>query len=75
MNSKEKPATEQAIRLNFISSGVKKIKNYGFTKVTEDNIISDSLYKEFFKKFLLSNVAQDEKTINVIAGLLKEISG
>lgn len=66
------------IRASLISSGVKNLKEYGYSSVTEENIATDKVYRAFFISMLKSNLHKETgslgKKVDVeIEKLLKEL--
>lgn len=56
---------------NIVDIGVKKLRNFGFTNVTKDNILHDEVYFFFFKRFITIMQGKDEKLDMQINELLK----
>lgn len=58
-----------------IKHGVKKLKLFGFTNVTEQNILEDEVYRLYFERILSSNLGNDagvdEKITEMISRLKK----
>ena len=54
---------EDDIRNEWIKNGVKKLRLFGFTNVTEENIMTDEVYRLYFERMLRSNheAGMDEK--------------
>lgn len=65
------------IRSKLIEQGVKRLKLFGFTNVTVENIMEDEVYRLYFERILNSNLgnqpAIDEKILELIAQI-KSIS-
>lgn len=57
-----------------IRNGVKNLKEFGYPYVTETNILTDEIYKMFFKSMLEDNLGTDKKVDSVIIELIKEIN-
>ena len=61
------------IKSELIEQGVKKLKLFGFTNVTEENIMQDEVYRLYFERILNSNLGDrpdiDEEIIELIAQL------
>jgi len=68
-----KQITEQQIRQHLINSGVKNLKQFGYPYVTEANILTDEVYKEFFKSMLNDNLGVKPEADKVIQPLLTEL--
>ena len=68
-----KQITEQQIRQHLINSGVKNLKQFGYPYVTESNILTDEVYKEFFKSMLNDNLGVKPEADKVIQALLAEL--
>ena len=62
-----------AFRSKLIESGVKNLQAYGYPAVNETNILTDSIYKEFFRSMLEGNKGHSTAIDQAIDGLLKEI--
>lgn len=63
------------IQNKLIKQAVKKLKMFGFTNVTKDNITTDDVYKLYFRKILLLNLGQNNDTDKVIHELLEKVKG
>lgn len=60
---------------DLVGSGVRKLKNFGFVNVTEENILSDEVYVFFFSRFLDSQKGKNselDKQIEMLLCLMKE---
>ena len=66
-------STTDYIKNKLIKQAVKKLKRFGFTNVTEENITTDDVYKLYFRKMLLLNLGQNKETDKVIHELLGKI--
>lgn len=62
------------IRKYILEAGVKNLKVFGYSDVTTENILTDEIYKEFFKEMLNSNVGESPDSDDVINELLTQIS-
>lgn len=60
---------------DLIDSGVKKLKNFGFIKVNEENILSDEVYCFFFHRFLDVLKGKNNELDKQIEELLNIIKG
>jgi hypothetical protein len=63
------------IQNKLIKQAVKKLKRFGFTNVTEENITIDDVYKLYFRKILLLNLGENKETDKVIHEMLDNIKG
>jgi hypothetical protein len=63
------------IKAKLIEQGVKRLKLFGFTNVTEENIMKDEVYRFYFEGILNSNLGNrpdvDEKIIELITQIKK----
>ena len=55
-----------------IGAGVNNLKKFGYPSVSSANILSDKIYRTFFKSMLEANLGRGEDT--PIEELLKEIA-
>lgn len=61
----------------FLASGVRSLKDFGYENVSAGNILTDEIYKAFFKSLLVEALREtptNSKAAEVIRGLLKEVS-
>ena len=70
--------TEKDIRDKIIKRGVSNLKEFGYEHCTEENILTDEVYKLFFKKQLQDAMQEasnlkNKDIINVIDSLLNQI--
>lgn len=56
--------TEQDIRTRILKRAVLNLKEFGYENCNEDNILTDEVYKIFFKK-QLENVQGESKNADV----------
>ena len=56
--------TEQDIRTRILKRAVLNLKEFGYENCNEDNILTDEVYKIFFKK-QLENVQVESKNADV----------
>lgn len=65
------------IRAKAIAAGVKNLREFGYLRCDEKNILTDRVYKVFFKKMLEENLgANHHKGVKkVLAKLLAEVEG
>ncbi len=57
-----------------ITAGVKNLKEFGYPSVTNENILTDQVYKMFFESMLKDNKGQDTQVDKVINGLLSKLA-
>lgn len=61
-----------SIRIQLIKAGVSNLKAFGYSNVTEENILTDEIYKAFFKEMLKDNLCKGfDKPINQLLQQLK----
>lgn len=61
-----------SVRSHLIAAGVKNLKAYGYPSVNAENILTDDIFKAFFRSMLEDNLGQGyDAEINA---LLKEIA-
>lgn len=61
------------IRKKIIAAGVKNLRAYGYPSVTADNILTDHIYKGFFRSMLSDNKGKAGDAVDrVLDELLKE---
>lgn len=70
---KAKIEDKQSVRYNLIKQLLARIQAFGFVNVTEENIITDEVYKLYFEKMLIELKGQNIVTDDVINDLLKII--
>lgn len=64
-----------AVREKLIAAGVKNLKEFGYPAVTPENILTDYIYRAFFKSMLKENRGvAGEAVDSVIDKLLAEIA-
>lgn len=56
------------LRDKIIRRGVKALKEYGYPAVTKDNIMTDEIYRAFFKASI-----EDAKDVPEVTAILAEI--
>lgn len=67
--------TNEEIRFLIIRKAIQNMKEFGYENVTTENILTDEVYKLYFKSMLDENVGQGGNQVNiVITELLKEVS-
>ena len=57
-----------------IAAGVKNLREFGYPHCTADNILTDEVYKAFFKHMLEENKGQRSDVDEAIEALLAEIA-
>jgi hypothetical protein len=62
-----------ATREHIIAIGVRNLQDFGYPKCNSENILTDNIYKEFFKCMLVDVPLANPDQDNVIQKLLKEI--
>ena len=62
------------IREKLIKAGVKNLIDFGYEHVTEENILTDEVYKMFFANMLKENKGHSDSIDIEIDKLLGEIS-
>jgi hypothetical protein len=65
--------TNEQLREELLKSGVRNIKDFGYNTVTIDTILTDEIYKEFFKSMLNGSLGNGKQLDEVINQLLSEI--
>ncbi len=63
------------IKNKLIKQAVKKLKRFGFTNVTDENITTDDVYKLYFKKMMLLRIGENKETDKVINELIGKLKG
>lgn len=67
---------KEEIKRSLIKVGVKNLKEYGYPKVDESNILTDKIYSAFFKEMLEQNKGVSNKidvAINEVINSIKPI--
>ncbi|HQR98132.1 MULTISPECIES: hypothetical protein [unclassified Polaromonas] len=59
-------------RNKLIKNGVKNLKTFGYPEVNEINILTDLIYKAFFRSMLEDNLGSSAGIDEAINELLKE---
>jgi hypothetical protein len=62
--------TNEKIKEHLIRAGIKNLKEFGYPNVTEENILTDDVYKLFFKSMLEDNKGNGKQIDEVINELL-----
>lgn len=65
--------TIEEIKNHLLNNGVKNLKEFGYPDVTTKNILTDEIYKEFFKSMLNKNLGFHDDIDTLINELLLEI--
>lgn len=63
-------ATE--IRKRIMDAGVKNLKEFGYQDVTRENLMSDYVYRKFFRSMLEDNIGKVRAADPVIRELMSE---
>ena len=66
--------TNEQIREHLLKAGVKNLKEFGYPEVTTETILTDEVYKEFFKSMLEENLGNGKQVDEVINHLLSEVA-
>lgn len=66
--------TNEQIREHLLKAGVKNLKEFGYPEVTTETILTDEVYKEFFKSMLEDNLGNGKQVDEVINQLLSKIA-
>ncbi len=61
------------IKTKLIKHGVKKLKLFGFTNVTEQNILEDEVYRLYFERILSSNLGNDADVDEKITEMIDQL--
>ena len=61
------------IRAKLIKQGVKNLKEFGYPSCNSKNILTDSIYKEFFLSMLKDNKGHNAQIDKVIDQLIADI--
>ena len=64
-------SAKQTVRDKIIAAGVRNLKEFGYPQVDAKNILTDHIYKAFFKSMLEDNLGKGQDV--TIAELLNEI--
>jgi len=65
--------TNEKIKEHLLKAGVKNLKEFGYTEVTTKTILTDEVYKMFFKLMLEDNLGNSKQVDDVINQLITEI--
>jgi len=66
--------TNEQIREHLLKAGVKNLKEFGYPEVTTETILTDEVYKMFFKSMLEDNLGNGKQVDEVINQLLLEVA-
>lgn len=61
-------------RKSLIDSGVRNLREYGYPQADASNILTDGIYREFFRSMLEHNKGRSAEVDGAIDGLLAEIA-
>lgn len=64
----------EQIREHLLKAGVKNLKEFGYPEVTTETILTDGIYKMFFKSMLEDNLGNGKQVDEVINQLLSEVA-
>ena len=65
--------TNEQIREHLLKAGVKNLKEFGYSEVTTETILTDIIYKGFFQSMLIDNLGNIKQVDEVINQLLSEV--
>ena len=65
--------TNEQIREHLLKAGVKNLKEFGYPEVTTKTLLTDEVYKIFFKSMLEDNLGNGKQVDEVINQLLSEV--
>ncbi len=66
--------TNEQIREHLLKAGVKNLKEFGYPEVTTETILTDEIFKMFFKPMLEDNLGNGKQFDEVINQLLSEVA-
>lgn len=66
--------TNEQIREHLLKAGVNNLKEFGYPEVTAETILTDEVYKEFFKSMLEEILGNGKQVDEVINQLLLEVA-
>jgi hypothetical protein len=66
--------TNEQIREHLLKAGVKNLKEFGYPEITTETILTDEVYKDFFKSMLEDNKGNGKQLDEVIDQLLLEVA-
>lgn len=64
---------KKEIRDKIIQNGVNNLREFGYENVNSENILTDEVYKLFFKSMLEDNLGYSESSDLVVKDLINEI--
>ena len=67
---KLKKMTTEQIKEKLVIAGIKNLKEFGYPDVTKETILTDEIYKEFFKSMLKENKGNGSQIDKAIDELL-----
>jgi hypothetical protein len=68
-------SVEDKIKDKLLEAGVNNLKEYGYPEVNKETILTDLIYKGFFKSMLKDNLGKSNKVVDgIINDLLTEIN-
>jgi hypothetical protein len=56
-----------------INNGIKNLKEFGYPSVNNENIFTDAIYSQMFKRMLEKNKGEDEQIDIIIDDILANI--
>ena len=71
---KSNKMTNEQIREHLLKAGVKNLKEFGYPEITTETILTDEVYKDFFKSMLEDNKGNGKQLDEVIDQLLLEVA-
>ncbi len=66
--------TNEQIREHLLKAGVKNLKEFGYPEITTETILTDEVYKDFFKSMLEDNKGNGKQLDEVIDQLLLDVA-
>lgn len=70
----QRPLPSAVIRNRLISAGVRNLKEFGYPNVSADNLITDRVYRAFFKSMLEDNKGKGyDAEVDELLSLLTDI--
>ena len=61
------------MRDKIIAAGVANLKEFGYPRVTAENILTDRIYSAFFRSILEGNLGDPAHDQSILEGLIAEI--
>jgi len=65
--------TDTEIKNHLIKNGVKNLKEFGYPEVSEDNLMTDEVYKLAFKAMLENNKGFGQRLDAIIDEMISEV--